>query len=197
MKNLINFIGVAEYSVNLHTMKMGLSGEEVMYITVTTLMDGSDYTVVLNGLPMPKQLNKMCGKDVDAAKLIIKTLKEDAVKYAIKYWNFDKDEWTSNLDKVLEQYEESVGNIVVNSNVDTVEGLMDVYTKKGCDVKVGAKKYLNGDYSKNGSEIELYTIDDDWNPKFYIRISSKDGSEITDDIIKSHVKIFYDVTEAK
>lgn len=197
MKNLINFIGVAEYSVNLHTMKMGLSGEEVMYITVTTLMDGSDYTVVLNGLPMPKQLNKMCGKDVDAAKLIIKTLKEDTVKYAIKYWNFDKDEWTSNLDKVLEQYEESVGNIVVNSNVDTVEGLMDVYTKKGCDVKVGAKKYLNGDYSKNGSEIELYTIDDDWNPKFYIRISSKDGSEITDDIIKSHVKIFYDVNEGK
>lgn len=197
MKNLINFIGVAEYSVNLHTMKMGLSGEEVMYITVTTLMDGSDYTVVLNGLPMPKQLNKMCGKDVDAAKLIIKTLKEDAVKYAIKYWNFDKDEWTSNLDTVLEQYEESVGNIVVNSNVDTVEGLMDVYTKKGCDVKVGAKKYLNGDYSKNGSEIELYTIDEGCDPEFYIRISSKDGSEITDDIIKSHVKIFYDVNEGK
>lgn len=197
MKNLINFIGVAEYSVNLHTMKMGLSGEEVMYITVTTLMDGSDYTVVLNGLPMPKQLNKMCGKDVDAAKLIIKTLKEDTVKYAIKYWNFDKDEWTSNLDKVLEQYEESVGNIVVNSNVDTVEGLMDVYTKKGCDVKVGAKKYLNGDYSKNGSEIELYTIDEGCDPEFYIRISSKDGSEITDDIIKSHVKIFYDVNEGK
>lgn len=197
MKNLINFIGVAEYSVNLHTMKMGLSGEEVMFITVTTLMDGSDYTVVLNGLPMPKQLNKMCGKDVDAAKLIIKTLKDDVVKYAIKYWNFDKDEWTDNLDKVLEQYEESVGNIVVNSNVDTVEGLMDVYTKKGCDVKVGAKKYLNGDYSKNGSEIELYTIDEGCDPEFYIRISSKDGSEITDDIIKSHVKIFYDVNEGK
>jgi glutaredoxin len=74
---------------------------------------------------------------------------------------------------------------------------MDVYTKKGCDVKVGAKKYLNGDYSKNGSEIELYTIDEGCDPEFYIRISSKDGSEITDDIIKSHVQIFYDVIETK
>lgn len=109
MKNLINFMGVAEYSVNLHTMKMGLSGEEVMFITVTTLMDGSDYTVVLNGMPMPKQLKKICGKDVEAAKLIIKTLKEDVVKYAIKYWNFDKDEWEMNLDLVLKQYKESKG----------------------------------------------------------------------------------------
>lgn len=104
MKNLISFLGAAEYSVDLHLMKMGLSGEEVMFITVTTLLDGSDYTVVLNGLPMPKQLNKMCGKDAEAAKLIIKTLKDDVVKYAIKYWNFDKDEWTSNLDNVLETY---------------------------------------------------------------------------------------------
>lgn len=107
MKNLISFLGVAEYSVNLQILKMGLSGEEVMFITVTTLVDGSDYTVILNGLPMPKQLKKICGKDVEAAKFIIKTLKEDVVKYAIKYWNFDKEEWTSNLDKVLEQYEEA------------------------------------------------------------------------------------------
>lgn len=197
MKNLVNFIGVAEYSVNLHIMKMGLSGEEVMFITVTTLLDGSDYTVVLNGLPMPKQLNKMCGKDVEAAKLIIKTLKEDAVKYAIKYWNFDKDEWLMNLTEVLVQYEETYGEIVMRPNVDTVEGLMDVYSKKGCGIKVGAKKYLNGDYSKNGCEVELYTIDDDWNPKFFIRISSKDGEEITNDVIKSHAKILFDSVEAK
>lgn len=190
MKNLINFMGVAEYSVNLHTMKMGLSGEEVMFITVTTLVDGSDYTVVFNGLPMPKQLKKICGKDVEAAKLIIKTLKEDVVKYAIKYWNFDKDEWTDNLNNVLEDYEESVGNIVVKLGVETTEGLMDVYTKKGQDISVGVKNI-------NGNQIELYTIDEGCDPEFYIRISSKDGSEITDDIIKSHVQIFYDVTEGK
>jgi hypothetical protein len=89
------------------------------------------------------------------------------------------------------------GGIEVISNVDTVAGLMDVYTKKGCDVKVGAKKYFNGDYSKNGSKIELYTIDSDWYLKFFTKISSKDGSEITDDIIKSHVQIFYDVIETK
>ena len=117
MKNLISFLGVAEYSVNLHTTKMGLSGEEVMFITVTTLVDGSDYTVVFNGLPMPKQIKKICGKDVEAAKLIIKTLKEDVVKYAIKYWNFDKDEWTDNLDRVLEDYEESVGKVSRTSMV--------------------------------------------------------------------------------
>ena len=104
MKNLISFLGVAEYSVNLHTMKMGLSGEEVMFITVTTLEDGSDYTVVFNGLPMPKQLKKICGKDVEAAKLIIKTLKDDVVKYAIKYWNFDKDEWENELEKTFNNY---------------------------------------------------------------------------------------------
>lgn len=91
---------------------------------------------------------------------------------------------------------ENENEIVVNCNVDTVEGLMDVYHKEGYDFSVGAKKYLNGDYSKNGNEVELYTIDGGWNPKFFIRISSKDGSEITDDIIKSHVEIFYSQKEA-
>ena len=104
MKNLISFLGAAEYSVDLHLKKMNLSGEQIMYITISTVVDSSDYTVVLNGLPMPKLLKKVCGKDAEAAKLIIKTLKDDVVKYAIKYWNFDKDEWTSNLDKVLEDY---------------------------------------------------------------------------------------------
>ena len=104
MKNLISFLGAAEYSVDLHLKKMDLSGEQIMYITISTVVDSSDYTVVLNGLPMPKLLKKVCGKDDRAAKLIIKTLKDDVVKYAIKYWNFDKDEWTSNLDKVLETY---------------------------------------------------------------------------------------------
>lgn len=108
----------------------------------------------------------------------------------------DWDEYDNETSFICECYFDN-GGIEVNSNVGTVEGLMDVYTKKGCDVKVGAKKYLNGDYSKNGSEIELYTIDEGCDPEFYIRISSKDGSEITDDIIKSHVKTFYDAKEGK
>jgi hypothetical protein len=104
VKNLMSYLSSAEYSVDLHLMKMGLSGEEVMFITVTTLMDGSDYTVIFNGLPLPKYIKKACGKDAEAAKFIIKTLKDDAAKYAIKYWNFDKDEWASNLDNVLKTY---------------------------------------------------------------------------------------------
>lgn len=81
--------------------------------------------------------------------------------------------------------------IVVKPTVDTVNGLMDVYSKKGNDISVGVKKYLNGDYSNNGNEVEFYTIGSDWNPEFYIRISSKNGEEITDDVIMSHVEIFY------
>ena len=81
--------------------------------------------------------------------------------------------------------------IVVKPTVDTVNGLMDVYSKKGNDISVGVKKYLNGDYSNNGNEVEFYTIGSDWNPEFFIRISSKNGEEITDDVIMSHVEIFY------
>ena len=84
VKNLISYNGNAEYSVDLHLNEMRFSREKVMFITVTTLMDGMDYTVVFNGLPMPKQLNKACGRDKEAAQFIIKTLKEDAVKYATK-----------------------------------------------------------------------------------------------------------------
>lgn len=108
----------------------------------------------------------------------------------------DWDEYDNETSFICECYF-SNGGIEVQSCVDTVEGMMDVYTKKDNDFKVGVKKYLNGDYSKNGNEIELYTIDDDWQPKFYIRISSKDGSEITDDVIKSHVQILYNAAEGK
>lgn len=104
VKNLISYNGNAEYSVDLHLQEMKFSREKVMYITVTTLMDDMDYTVVFNGLPMPKQLNKACGRDDEAAKFIIKTLKEDAVKYAIKYWNFDKSEWEAELENILNKY---------------------------------------------------------------------------------------------
>jgi hypothetical protein len=104
VKNLISYNDNAEYSVDLHLNEMGLSREKVMFITVTTLMDGMDYTVVYNGLPMPKQLNKACGRDKEAAQFIIKTLKEDAVKYAIKYWNFDKEEWENELEKSFNHY---------------------------------------------------------------------------------------------
>lgn len=104
VKNLISYNGNAEYSVDLHLQEMKLSKEKVMFITVTTLMDGMDYTVVFNGLPMPKQLNKACGRDKEAAQFILKTLKEDAVKYAIKYWNFDKEEWENELEKSFNHY---------------------------------------------------------------------------------------------
>jgi len=104
VKNLISYNGNAEYSVDLHLQEMKFSREKVMFITVTTLMDGMDYTVVFNGLPMPKQLNKACGRDKEAAQFIIKTLKEDVVKYAIKYWNFDKEEWEDELENILNKY---------------------------------------------------------------------------------------------
>lgn len=106
----------------------------------------------------------------------------------------DWDEYDNETSFICECYFDN--EFVVNSNVDTEEGLMDVYHKKGSDLSVGAKKYLNGDYSNNGTEVELYTIGSDWKPKFFIRISSKDGSEITDDIIKSHIEIFYSQKEA-
>ena len=191
IKNLISYFnGEVEYSVNLHLIKTQRKNK-VMFITATKVDNGMDYTVIFNGLPTPKNLVKVCEKDVEAAQFIIKTLKEDAVKYAIKYWNFDKDEWETNLDDVLFHYKESVSEIKCTPNVDTVQGLMDVYSKKGYDFKVGAKKYLNGDYSNNGSAVELYTIDSDWNPKFYITIQSKDGGVISDSEIKSHIEIFY------
>ena len=192
IKNLISYFnGEVEYSVNLHIIKTQRKNK-VMFITATKVDNGMDYTVIFNGLPTPKNLVKVCEKDVEAAQFIIKTLKEDAVKYAIKYWNFDKDEWETNLDDVLFHYKESVSEIKCTPNVDTVQGLMDVYSKKGYDFKVGAKKYLNGDYSNNGSAVELYTIDSDWNPKFYITIHSKDGGVISDSEIKSHIEIFYE-----
>lgn len=104
VKNLISYNGNAEYSVDLHLNEMRFSREKVMFITVTTLMDGMDYTVVFNGLPMPKQLNKACGRDKEAAQFVMKTLKDDVVKYAIKYWNFDKDEWENELEKTFNKY---------------------------------------------------------------------------------------------
>ncbi|MBO7734398.1 MAG: hypothetical protein J6S67_17670 [Methanobrevibacter sp.] len=104
VKNLISYNGNAEYSVDLHLNEMKLSKEKVMFITVTKVDNGMDYTVVFNGLPMPKQLNKACGRDDEAAQLIIKTLKEDAVKYAIEYWNFGKSEWEDELENSLNKY---------------------------------------------------------------------------------------------
>ena len=162
-----------------------------MFITATKVDNGMDYTVIINGLPTPKNLLKVCEKDVDAAKLIIKTLKEDALSYAKKYWNFMKSEWEDELDDVLFHYKERVSDIKCTPNVDTIQGLMDVYSKKGYDFKVGVKKYLNGDYRNNGSAVELYTIDSNWNPKFYITIQSKDGGVIRDSEIKSHIEILY------
>lgn len=192
IKNLISYFnGEVEYSLNLHVIKTQRKNN-VMFITATKVDNGMDYTVIYNGLPTPKNLLKVCEKDVEAAKLIIKTLKEDALSYAKKYWNFMKSEWEDELDDVLFHYKERVSDIKCTPNVDTVQGLMDVYSKKGYDFKVGVKKYLNGDYSNNGSAVELYTIDSDLNPKFYITIQSKDGEVISDSEIKSNVEIFYE-----
>lgn len=191
ISNLISYFnGEVEYSVNLHVIKTQRKNK-VMFITVTKVDNGMDYTVIFNGLPTPKNLLKVCEKDVEAARFIIKTLKEDALSYAKRYWNFDKSEWEDELDDVLFHYKESVSEIKCTPNVDTIQGLMDVYSKKGYDFKVGVKKYLNGDYSNNGSAVELYTIDSDWNPKFYITIQSKDGGVISDSEIKSHIEILY------
>lgn len=191
IKNLISYFnGEIEYSLNLHVIKTQRKNN-VMFITATKVDNGMDYTVIYNGLPTPKNLLKVCEKDVEAAKLIIKTLKEDALSYAKMYWNFDKEEWEDELDDVLFHYKESVSDIKCTPNVYTEQGLMDVYSKKGYDFKVGVKKYLNGDYSNNGSAVELYKMDSIWNPKFYITIQSKDGGVISDSEIKSHVEILY------
>ena len=112
MKEICNFVSNEsgnEYSVYLHIQKMGISGAEVMYITITTRDEVEDYTVILNGLPTVKNLKRACGRDAKAAELIIGALKEKAVDEARKYWDFqggsdEWDEWTGNLDNVLEEY---------------------------------------------------------------------------------------------
>ena len=193
IKKLISYFnGEVEYSLNLHVIKTQLKNN-VMFITATKVDNGMDYTVIYNGLPTPKNLLRVCDKDVEAAKKIIEVLKrKDVFELAAEYWNFDKEEWEDELDDVLFHYKDRVSDIKCTPNVDTVQGLMDVYSKKGYDFKVGVKKYLNGDYSNNGSAVELYKIDSDWNPKFFITIQSKDGEMISDSEIKSHVEIFYE-----
>ena len=185
IKKLISFFnGEVEYSLNLHVINTQLKNN-VMFITATKVDNDMYYTVIYNGLPTPKNLLNVCEKDVEAAQFIINALKEYAVEYAIKYWNFDEDEWKDELDDVLFHYKESVSDIKCTQKVDTVQGLMDVYSKKGYDFKVGVKKYLNG------SAVDLYKIDSDWNPKFYITIKNKDGEVISDSEIKSHIEILY------
>lgn len=110
IKNLISYFnGEVEYSLNLHVIKTQRKNN-VMFITATKVDNGMDYTVIYNGLPTPKNLLKVCEKDVEAARFIIKTLKEDALSYAKRYWNFDKEEWEDELDDVLFHYKESVSD---------------------------------------------------------------------------------------
>lgn len=114
MINLDNFLATnsnKEFSIDIHFKTMGQSDTEVMYITITAveLDTEQDYTVILNGLPTPKNIKKICDNDVEAAEEIIKDLKRLAVGEARKYWNFDKDEWEMNLDLVLKRYKESIG----------------------------------------------------------------------------------------
>lgn len=111
IKNLNSFktnVGT-EYSIDLHTLTMGISDEEVMFITVTKIdADGKDYTVVFNGLPYgsgsTKLLKKAFDKDAEAANLFLEALKKNAVEEACKYWNFMKDEWVMNLDAGLKPF---------------------------------------------------------------------------------------------
>ena len=108
IKNLISYFnGEVEYSVNLHVIKTQRKNN-VMFITVTKVDNGMDYTVIFNGLPTPKNLLKVCEQDAEAARFIIKTLKEDALSYAKRYWNFDKSEWEDELDNSLEHYMEKL-----------------------------------------------------------------------------------------
>jgi len=110
-KNLSSFVSNVgtEYSIDLHTLTMGTSNEEVMFITVTKIdKDGNDYTVVFNGLPYgsgsTKLLKKAFVNDVDAANLFLEALKKNAVEEACKYWCFKKDEWVMNLDAALKPF---------------------------------------------------------------------------------------------
>ena len=110
IKNLISYYnGEDEYSVNLHVIKTQRK-TKVMFITVTKVDNGMDYTVIFNGLPTVKDLQNACQRDEEAAKFIIKALKEEDVKeYAKKYWNFiDEDEWEDNLDNSLALYIEKL-----------------------------------------------------------------------------------------
>ena len=110
----------AEFSINLFTLdEVGITNSNVMFITATRidletdengeLHKMMDYTTIFNGLPTPKNLLKVCEKDVDAAKRIIEVLKrKDVFKFAAEYWNFDKEEWEDELDDVLFHYKERV-----------------------------------------------------------------------------------------
>ena len=130
IKNLIEFVakdGKAEYSINLfmHNVNLFTVGyvcttqTNVMFITATRIdletdENGEpykmmDYTTIFNGLPTPKNLLKVCEKDVEAAKEIIEVLKrEDVFEFAAEYWNFDKEEWEDELDDSLALYLEKV-----------------------------------------------------------------------------------------
>ena len=106
MKYLDSYaVNGTEFSINLHIVEMPMNGREVMFITISTAEsdDETDYTVVLNGLPTLKNLERACGKSINAAERVIKALKK-AVKEACEYWGFMDDEWVSNLDNVLDDY---------------------------------------------------------------------------------------------
>lgn len=129
-KNLIEFVtedGKAEYSLDLCTHSVNLytvdyvstTSTDVMFITATKIdletdengepYKTMDYTTIFNGLPTPKNLLRVCEKDVEAAKKIIEVLKrKDVYELAAEYWNFDKDEWEDELDNSLAHYMEKV-----------------------------------------------------------------------------------------
>ena len=60
-----------------------------------------------------------------------------------------------------------------------------VYSKEGFDFSVGVRQ-------TSPSSVDFFTIDDGEEPKYFITITDKNGGDITDDVILSHVEIFFD-----
>lgn len=61
---------------------------------------------------------------------------------------------------------------------------LTVYSKQGVEFSVGVKK-------TSASRFELYTIEKGEEPKYFITVTEKKGNEITDDVIESHVQLFF------
>ena len=61
---------------------------------------------------------------------------------------------------------------------------LTVYSKQGVEFNVGVKK-------TSASRFEIYTIERGEDPKYFITVTEKKGNEITDDVIESHVQLFF------
>lgn len=64
---------------------------------------------------------------------------------------------------------------------------LDVYELDGVDHKVGVAR----NYGEKTSGADFYYIDKDNSYKFIASVQTKDGSELTEDVILSHVAIAF------